>query len=496
MSAAIAPRVAVLAIDPGETSAGWDETAWSWFLGIAVRGVREAHAGLLIWLVVRADLDPDEAAQRVRLAREVGDVGVLVDGSLGDHGRSGWRRMGRLSKGRVVATVRLLRERFGDGLTIAASGGLHEPADALDLQDAGANLVAIDSGLVYSGPGLAKRVNDAILYVDQASSPGGAGSGERPQELAWFWLGLLGFSMFVGGVIALVIAVTRVVLPYDEQFVGMTREALDRVNPHLLPFLTHDRVTLAGTMLAIGVMYCGLSWFGVRRGLHWAMVAVEASAFVGFASFFLFLGFGYFDPFHAFVTVVLLQLLLLGVHSRLGPTASLTPPDLHNDARWMCALWGQLLCIAQASAFVVAGLVISFVGVTSVFVPEDLEFMGTTARELHLRNPHLLSLVAHDRASFGGMLVASGLAFLMSGLWGLRRGASWLWWTALLAGTPGFVAAIGVHFVVGYENLWHLTPAFAGLAIFVTGLALSHPYFCRPTPELAAEWEEKIATRG
>jgi len=44
-------------------------------------------------------------------------------------------------------------------------------------------------------------------------------------------------------------------------------------------------------------MYCGLSWFGVRRGLHWARVAVEASAFVGFASFFLFLGFGYFDPF-------------------------------------------------------------------------------------------------------------------------------------------------------------------------------------------------------
>ena len=470
---------------------------WSWFLGVAVRGVREARAGLLIWLVVRADLDPDEAEQRVRLAREVGDVGVLVDGSVGDHERSGWRRMGRLSKGRVVATVRLLRERFGDGLTIAASGGLHEPADALDLQDAGANLVAIDSGLVYSGPGLAKRVNDAILYVDQASSPGGAERRrERPQELAWFWLCLLGFSMFVGGVIALVIAVTRVVLPYDEQFVGMTREALDRVNPHLLPFLTHDRVTLAGTMLAIGVMYCGLSWFGVRRGLHWAMVAVEASAFVGFASFFLFLGFGYFDPFHAFVTVVLLQLLLLGVHSRLGPTASLTPPDLHNDARWLCALWGQLLCIAQASAFVVAGLVISFVGVTSVFVPEDLEFMGTTARELHLRNPHLLSLVAHDRASFGGMLVASGLAFLMSGLWGLRRGASWLWWTALLAGTPGFVAAIGVHFVVGYENLWHLTPAFAGLAIFVTGLALSHPYFCRPTPELAAEWEERLATRG
>ena len=39
------------------------------------------------------------------------------------------------------------------------------------------------------------------------------------------------------------------------------------------------------------------------------MVAVLTSAFVGFASFFLFLGFGYLDPLHAFVTAVLLQFL-------------------------------------------------------------------------------------------------------------------------------------------------------------------------------------------
>ncbi len=31
----------------------------------------------------------------------------------------------------------------------------------------------------------------------------------------------------------------------------------------LLPFLTHDRVTLAGAMASIGVLYTGLSWFGV-----------------------------------------------------------------------------------------------------------------------------------------------------------------------------------------------------------------------------------------
>jgi hypothetical protein len=35
-------------------------------------------------------------------------------------------------------------------------------------------------------------------------------------------------------------------------------------------------------------------------------VAIFASAFSGFATLRLFHGFGYFDPFHAFVTTVLL----------------------------------------------------------------------------------------------------------------------------------------------------------------------------------------------
>ena len=40
------------------------------------------------------------------------------------------------------------------------------------------------------------------------------------------------------------------------------------------------------------------------------------SAFTGFASFFLFLGFGYFDPLHAIVTSILLLFFLIGVGVR------------------------------------------------------------------------------------------------------------------------------------------------------------------------------------
>src|SRR5262249_36036507 len=103
----------------------------------------------------------------------------------------------------------------------------------------------------------------------------------------------------------MLIAATRVILPYDEAFVRLDKDAVHAVNPRLLGSLTPDRVSLAGAMIATGVLYLGLSLGGIRRGLPWAWQAVFASAIVGFASFFLFLLYGYLDPFHAFGTAIL-----------------------------------------------------------------------------------------------------------------------------------------------------------------------------------------------
>jgi hypothetical protein len=262
-------------------------------------------------------------------------------------------------------------------------------------------------------------------------------------------------------------------------FVAMSREGLAALNPRLLDFMTHDRVTLAGTMVAIGVMYLGMSVFGIRRGLHWARQAVFVSAFTGFASFFLFLGFGYLDNLHAFVAAVLVQLLLLGVHCRIGTYVPALCPDLRSDWTWRWSLWGQLLLIVHGFALLAAGVAISVVGITQVFVHEDLDFMQTTAEALRWANPRLVPLIAHDRATFGGMLLAAGWVFVLPALWGFRRGWAWLWWTWLSAGLAAYLAALGVHFAVGYTDLGHLLPAFGGLALFVLGLVLSYPFLCR-----------------
>jgi hypothetical protein len=234
-------------------------------------------------------------------------------------------------------------------------------------------------------------------------------------------------------------------------------------------------------------MYLGLSLFGIRRGLHWAQQAVFVSAVTGFLSFFLFLGFGYLDPFHAFVTAVLLQLLLMAIHSRLGVHTPDVAPPLRSDRAWRRGLWGQLLLVIHGFGLLAVGVGISAIGVTEVFVPEDLEFMRASAEALTAANSRLVPLIAHDRATLGGMLLASGWAFLLPALWGFRNGSAWLWWTLLTSGLSAYAAALGIHYTVGYESPEHLLPAFAGMGIFLLGLGLSYSYLCGSPREARQE---------
>jgi hypothetical protein len=181
--------------------------------------------------------------------------------------------------------------------------------------------------------------------------------------------------------------------------------------------------------------------------------AVIVPAMVGFCSFFSFLGFGYFDPLHAFVTAILFQFMLLfvvGRPSRLQPCAA-------------------------------AGVVISIIGMTTVFVREDLAYLQLCAADL-TAVPGLVPLVAHDRGTFGGMLMVCGLTMLLAALWGFRRGAGWLWWTFVAAGTLGYAVSIVVHHVVGYVDGWHLAPAYGGLASLWLAAAASRGFLCDRCP--------------
>jgi dihydroorotate dehydrogenase len=478
----LAPHAAVFSLaSTGLAGGTWTEPEWK----DHVHSVVKAAGTRPVWLCVSPDLDHARAEALIQTAEDAGIAGILVQGSV--RAADGGRLTGMPAREPALEMVRRLRGRFGQGVAIVSSGGVHEPEHALQLFAAGADLVQIDSGLVYGGPGLPKRVNDAVLFAAAMHEQKPAAI--PPAETTWFWTLLMGVSMLLGGLLTLIIAATRVVLLYDETFVGLTREQLQAANPRLLSFMAHDRVTLSGTMMGVGAIYTLLSLYGIRSGLHWARQTILYSAGVGFFTFFLFLGYGYLDPLHAFVTAILFQFLLFALHSRLPARVETRPPNLREDRSWRWSQWGQLLFVLEGFGLLTAGLVISGVGVTRIFIHEDLTFMNTTPEALASISPRLLPLVAHDRASFGGMLISFGLAVELPALWGYRRGAWWLWWALLLGNAFAYGAAIGVHFAVGYTDWWHLLPAYTAIGIVALGSVLSYPYLCRTDHAESAAWQ-------
>jgi dihydroorotate dehydrogenase len=380
---------------------------------------------------------------------------------------------------RGLAAVADLRARFPDTAILYAAGGIEGPRDALALLAAGADLLSLSHGFVFTGPGTPKRINEAIAArcEDPAAAEPGPESLIATARYAWFWCAILGVALTIGATLAGLFALTRVILPYDESATGLTRAALAALNPRILHFMAHDRFTLAGTMLSLGLLYGGLAWHGVRRGRAWAQEAIVFSAFLGFLTFFAFVAYGYFDQFHAFVAALMLPLAIQCAIGRpIAERRAELVPDLDNDAAWRRACVGQLCFVVQATGLLLAGSVITSVGSAHVFVDSDLAFLGATHDSIRQLHPNLVPLVAHDRATFGGMLLASGVAVLISALWGFRRGERWLWWTISLAGFPAYLATLWIHHDIQYTDLLHLSPVFIGLALHVAGMALTAAY--------------------
>jgi dihydroorotate dehydrogenase len=64
---------------------------------------------------------------------------------------------------RSLEVVRFIHEKTAGNLPIIAVGGIMGVQDALNMFDAGATLIQLYTGFIYEGPGLARRINRAVL---------------------------------------------------------------------------------------------------------------------------------------------------------------------------------------------------------------------------------------------------------------------------------------------------------------------------------------------
>jgi len=351
---------------------------------------------------------------------------------------------------------------------------IEELLDELDGPD---RLVIANQATIELGPATAQRVNEVLAQPH----------GNEVEQIAWLrpwtwpawvWAFWLGVAMVCGGIGATLITVGPVLLGYDEDFLQTSVSGLRDINDNLVPFLQHDRITMAGCMAAIGFNDIGFA-MAMRRGWPWARAGFLAAGAVGFPTFFLFLGYKFFDPLHAAVAIGFFPLYLGGVFGRkVAPTWRV--PVVVDERERRAALYAQLMMVTLSIGVLVSGIVIMVIGLRDVLIPSDRAYLGESQEFFAAAlDGRLLRFVAHDRAGFGGALSSLGMGLLTTTLWGWRAGERSTWWMLFIASIVGFGAALAVHWVVGYTDVVHLLPVYLGIVWVAVVLHQSKPWFFR-----------------
>lgn len=291
-------------------------------------------------------------------------------------------------------------------------------------------------------------------------------------------LKLSGLGLILAGLFALFLSVTEQFLPHDLAFLGMSAAQLCAIAEcRIVHFMFHNRVSLGGAAAGLGTLHLWLAEFPLRQRQAWAWWLLAASGGVIFGSFLSFLGHGYVDAWHLLALLVLVPVFVAGLArtrallpSQAGPRSLLRPAV---QVPWRSALGAGRACLLLSSfGLVAAGATIMACGMTWVFVPQDLAYLGLSIEEVRAISPRLIPLISHDRACFGGAVCACGLAMLFC-VWCGEPSRS-LWQALCVAGAFGFSTAIVVHPLIGYLDFIHLAPAVAGAAVFIAGLALTY----------------------
>ena len=194
------------------------------------------------------------------------------------------------------------------------------------------------------------------------------------------------------GAFAIFQATTGNFLPHDTAYLGMTASELCALHGcRILHFMIHDRISFGGVLVAIAVLYLWLALFPLRRRESWAWWALALSSVTGFLSFLSYLGYGYFDTWHGAATLALAPLFVVGlVRTRRLRRNAVAPAPLISV---LVTASAARSCCCRASGSAAPG------GdhdcrMTSVFVPQDFEYMGISRAAVSAINPRLVPLVA------------------------------------------------------------------------------------------------------
>lgn len=382
---------------------------------------------------VLAQLPVSASPSDAKEALDAGCAGVLLTGVDGHYGP--------FLRAQALNLTRELREQYPDAVIIAGPG-IMTPADAVEALAAGADLLALFEGLVYAGPGLPRRINTEVLSPPRLPSAPPVGVVPAPAVT-----GVLGVALLL-----VVHAISRLLSPVP---------SLEKLGP----FVFHNRVNLAGGLVCLALLWAWLAWKPLRAGHSWAWWTLLFSGATAAAAFLAaHLATNSADTGATLVLLVATAAFFCSLAlCRPGPIRALTVPGALAWL-WSPAGRGRLLLAMTAVGLLTGGAMITVVGHSGVFVPQDIGYLG----KVDDLSSEMLAFIAADRLAFGAALLSSGIALLAVVWCALRPGARDV---AVLVGCAvmaALVPAIGIHPVIGYNDVVHLTP-FVAIGVYCIG---------------------------
>ena len=123
-----------------------------------------------ILLKIAPDLTDAQLLDIIDIVKETQIAGVIAtnttisrEGLQSENKKETGGLSGKPLKNRATAVIRFLSDKSNKAFPIIGVGGIHTAEDALEKLDAGASLVQLYTGFIYEGPGLIKKINQAIL---------------------------------------------------------------------------------------------------------------------------------------------------------------------------------------------------------------------------------------------------------------------------------------------------------------------------------------------
>jgi hypothetical protein len=136
-------------------------------------------------------------------------------------------------------------------------------------------------------------------------------------------------GMVLGGLTILTLGTTRVFVPQDLTFMGLSVPDLHAINPRLVPLIAHDRVGFGGAICSTGIAVLFCVWCGAPSRSLWQVLCLAGT--VGFSTAIgMHFVVGYADVVHLAPAVLGALLFLVGLLLTFTPMFSEADPVLRT----------------------------------------------------------------------------------------------------------------------------------------------------------------------